>query len=135
MTRICVVSHSAQHSRQIRASISAPSEPGSPTFPAPSRSCPQRAQTTTATLSCYGRTSPKPADPADRPISEDRSAEHVRERYLAERPAIRALVGTVTEYGARPVGHGGDALQHDVPRVARVADKHDLPDPGRARQG
>src|SRR6266581_5176172 len=135
MTRICVLSHSVQHSRQIRASISAPSEPGSPTLPAPSRSCPQRAQTTTATRSCYGRTSPKPADPADRPITEDRSAEHVRERYLAERPAIRAPVGAVTEHGARPVGHRSDALQHDVLPVARVADEDDLPDPGGARQG
>src|SRR5256712_7910492 len=113
-----VLSHSAKHSGQTGASIPAPGGPGSPTLPAPSRSCPQRAQTTTATRSCYGRTSPKPADPADRPITEDRSAEHVRERYLAERPAIRAPVGAVTEHGAGPVGHGGDALQHDVLPVA-----------------
>src|SRR5205814_98342 len=43
MTRICVLSHSFQHSAQIRASISAPSEPGSPTFPAPTLQSPAQS--------------------------------------------------------------------------------------------
>src|SRR5687768_1695455 len=48
MTRICVASHSFQHSAQIFSSTSAPRVPGSPTLPAPSRVCAQRAQVTAA---------------------------------------------------------------------------------------
>src|SRR2546423_15486139 len=111
MPRICVLSHSVQHSAQIRASMSAPSEPGSPTFPAPSRCCPHRAQMTMAMRSSYGRTSPKPADPGDRAVSKEGAAEDVRKRDRAERPTVGALVGTIAQYGAHPRAHPGDPLE------------------------
>src|SRR6266568_7854363 len=133
MTRICVLSHSFQHSAQIRASISAPSEPGSPTFPAPSRSCPHRAQTTTATPSSYKRPSPKPADSLDRRVSEKGAAEDVSKRNWAECPAVGALLGPVPKDGAGPVGHGRDPLQHEVLRGSGVTDENDLPHPRGAR--
>src|SRR5713101_4476905 len=134
MTRICVLSHSFQHSEQIRASISAPSEPGSPTLPAPSRSTPHRAQTTIATRSSYKRLSPKPADSSDGRVSEESATQDVRERHRAERPAVGALVGAVAEDSAGSVGHGGDALQHEALGLPRVANEDDLPRPRRTRQ-
>src|SRR5205814_8701351 len=98
MTRICVLSHSFQHSAQIRASISAPSEPGSPTVPAPSRSWPHRAQTTVATRSVYKRASPKPADSPDRRVSEESASKDVAERHRPERAAVGALLRTVAKH-------------------------------------
>src|SRR2546421_6532375 len=134
MTRICVLSHSCQHSAQIRASMSAPSEPGSPTLPAPSRSWPHRAQTTIATRSSYKRVSPKPADPADRRVSEKRAGDHVLHRDRAERPAVGALFGAIAEDGATPVVDRGDPFQHQIFRVARVPYEHDLPHPWGTRE-
>src|SRR5712691_423650 len=134
MTRICVLSHSPQHSAQIRASMSAPSEPGSPTFPAPSRSCPHRAHMTTAMRSCYKRRSPKPADSADRAVAEDRTAKHVRKGNGTECPAIGALLGAVAEHRARVVGHSGDPLQHQPVGISGVPNEHDFPNSGPARE-
>src|SRR5439155_18322462 len=127
MTRICVLSHSFQHSAQIRASISAPSEPGSPTFPAPSRSWPHRAQTTTATRSSYKRPSPKPADSPDRGVPEKGAADDVPKGHRAERPAVGALIRAVPKDGAGHVGHGRHPPQHSDPRVSGAADEHHPP--------
>src|SRR5438309_6400280 len=127
MTRICVLIHSFQHSAQIRASISAPSEPGSPTFPAPSRCWPHRAQTTTATPSSYKRLSPKPADSPDRRVSEKRVAQDVRERDRAERSAVGAFLGAVAEDRAGPLGHGSDPLEHQILGVSRIPHEDDVP--------
>src|SRR5207249_5059916 len=133
MTRIGVLPHSFQHAAQIRASISAPSEPGSPTFPAPSRSWPHRAQTTTATRSSYKRPSPKPADSPDRGVPEKGAADHVPKGHRAERPAVGALLGAVPKDGAGPVGDGRDPLQHEVLWVSGVTNENDLPHPRRPR--
>src|SRR5256885_9398740 len=126
MTRICVLSHSVQHSAQIRVSMSAPSEPGSPTFPAPSRSCPHRAHLTTAMRQSYKCASPKPAHARNRAVPEDRAAEDIRESHRAERPAVGAVLRAVTEHRAGPIRHGGDAFQHQALGFPRVADEHDL---------
>src|SRR5467141_740144 len=126
MTRICVPSHSFKHSAQIRASMSAPSEPGSPTFPAPSRSCPHRAQMTTAMRSSYKRPSPKPAHTRNRAVAKDGAAEDVGELHRAEHPAVGALLRAVTQHGAGPISHEGDSLQHQSRGLPRVADEHDL---------
>src|SRR6267143_2325205 len=134
MTRICVLSHSSQHSPQIRASMSAPSEPGSPTFPAPSRSCPQRAQMTTAMRSSYKRPSLKPAHTGKGTVAEEGTAENVREPHRAERPAVGALLRAVTEHRARSIRHSGDSLQHEALGLPRVADEHDLAHAGRTRE-
>src|SRR5438445_7688186 len=134
MTRICVLSHSPQHSAQFRSSMSAPGEPGSPTFPAPSRSCPHRAQMTTAMRSFYKRRSPKPADPADRAVSEERPAKHVRKGHRTERPAVGALFRAIAQHPARAVGHGGDPLQHQAVGISRVPNEHDFPDFGPAHE-
>src|SRR3989454_12082260 len=134
MTRICVVSHSPQQSAQIRVSMSTPSEPGSPTFPAPSRSSPQRAQMTTAMRSCYKPCPPKPADPADRAVAEDRSAEHVRKGHRTERPAVSALFGAIAEHRAGAVGHRGDPLQHQTVGISGIPNEHDFPDFGPAHK-
>src|SRR5918992_3859748 len=134
MTRICVAVHSFQHSAQIRASMSAPSEPGSPTFPAPSRSCPHRAQTTTAMRQVYKRPSPKPADSSDRSVAEDRAPEDVQELYRTERPAVGALLRPVTEHGAGSVLDRRDPLEQQTLRIARVAKEDDLPDSRRSRR-
>src|SRR2546430_13328223 len=107
MTGICVLSHSVQPSAHIRVSMSAPSEPGSPTFPAPSRSCPHRAHLTTATHQSYKRASPKPAHARNRAIPENRAAEDIPEPHRAERPAVGALLQAVTEHRAGPIRHGG----------------------------
>src|SRR5437773_9815742 len=128
MTRICVLSHSFQHSAQIRASISAPSEPGSPTFPAPSRSWPHRAQTTTATRSSYKRPSPKPADSPDRGVPEKGAADHVPKRHRAERPAIGALFGAVPKNGAGPRSEErrvGKEWRARTPRCAQTTKTHE----------
>src|SRR5438309_11205662 len=127
MTRICVLSHSFQHSAQIRASISAPSEPGSPTFPAPSRCWPHRAQTTTATPSSYKRLSPKPADSPDRRVSEKRVAQDVRERDRAERSAVGAFLEPVAEDRAGPLGHGSDPLAYEIPVASLLPAEDALP--------
>src|SRR5438105_14410173 len=133
MTRVCVLSHSCPHSARIRASISAPSEPGSPTFPAPSRSWPHRAQTTTATRSSYKRPSPKPADSPDRGVPEKGAADDVPKGHRAERPAVGALLRAVPKDGAGPVGHGRDPLQHEVLRVSGVANENAHPQPRNPR--
>src|SRR5437867_6418926 len=134
MTRICVLSHSFQHSAQMRASMSAPSEPGSPTFPAPSRSCPHRAQMTPAMPSSYKRPPSKPAHPRNGSVPENSAAEDVGELHRAESPAVRALLRAVAEDRAPPVRHSGDSLQHQAFGLPRVADEHDLADAGRAPQ-
>src|SRR5919201_5746051 len=135
MTRICVLSHSFQHSAQIRASMSAPSEPGIPTFPAPSRCSPHRAQMTTAMRSMLLTASPDPADPTDRPVTEERPADDVPERDRAERSAVRALVRTIAEHRAGTVRDARHALQDEALGVPRVADEDDLADTGTPCEG
>src|SRR2546428_14092271 len=126
MPGTAVPSHPSHHSAQIRASLSAPSEPGSPTFPAPSRSCPNRAQMTTAMRSSYKRPSPKPAHTRNRAVAKDGAAEDVGELHRAEHPAVGALLWAVTQHGAGPIRQGGDSLQHQARGLPRVADEHDL---------
>src|SRR6266576_433976 len=91
MTRICVLSHSVQHSPQMRASMSAPSEPGSPTFPALSRSCPQRAQTTIAIRYEHVRERPHQIQPI-RPIGPYRKSARPRTLASGTGPKVRLSV-------------------------------------------
>src|SRR5207302_8201605 len=96
MTRICVPSHSCQQTAQIRASIAAPSEPGSPTFPAPSRSSPHRAQCTITTWSMLSAGAQR-SDAAERGEAHDRATDAVLPPARPEGPAVEALLGAVAE--------------------------------------